>query len=332
MCGLRSGGARTIGSGGETEMVDTKIRAAGIGGSDVAAILGWDERRDAFGVWAAKRGLLEEITATPRMKLGKYFERGIIDFYSELTGRETVWLDETRRHPVYDFMVYTPDAVCIHERRGVDAKFVSWDQRHKWGATAEEIPARVQMQCHWYMAAMDYPLWDVAAFMGSDEPRIYTIERDAQFEEAILFLAEKFYRNYILGDERPPIGYSDESARYLRQHFPRHKLNLRDADEREALLLEQYAQIREAEKLVNEERVQVENEIKLAIADHEGLVWPRGRFTWRSTKDSVKTDWEALARSLLSHYAEDDRVLLAAEYSAIKPGIRRIHFQCDEAT
>jgi predicted phage-related endonuclease len=294
-------------------MLSHELRKAGIGGSDVAAILGLDEYRDPFSVWAEKRGQYERPPATARMKLGKLFERGIIEYYSELTGRETRFVDETYRSESREWMVYTPDALCIHERRGVDAKLVAWDQRHQWGPTPDDIPARVQLQVRYYMAAMDYPLWDIAALLDMAEPLIYTFERDPEIEEAMLELCERFYRDYVLGDKQPPIGASDDSTEYLRQRFPRQRTNLREDD-----------------KTITDERIKTENQIKLAIGEAEGLVWPHGRFTWKNTKDQMKTDWEALARSLLRSYSDLERNTAIQEFTASRPGARRIWFTCDD--
>jgi predicted phage-related endonuclease len=311
-------------------MLSHELRKAGIGGSDVAAILGLDEYRDPFSVWAEKRGQYERPPATARMKLGKLFERGIIEYYSELTGRETRFVDETYRSESREWMVYTPDALCIHERRGVDAKLVAWDQRRQWGPTPDDIPARVQLQVRYYMAAMDYPLWDIAALLDMAEPLIYTFERDPEIEEAMLELCERFYRDYILGDKQPPIGASDDSTEYLRQRFPRQRTNLREAEPNEVELLELYAQIRHDDRAITDERVRVENEIKLAIGEAEGLVWEHGRFTWRNTKDTAKTDWEALGRSLMRTHSEMERNALIHEYTETRPGPRRIWFAFDD--
>lgn len=311
--------------------MDSAVRLRGIGGTDIAAILGVDSYRDAYSVWAEKTGRLERAPASPRMRLGKIFERGIVQYYEELTGRATEFLDVTMRHPDRDWMVYTPDAICVHEPRGIDAKFISWDQRHQWGETAYDIPERVQMQCYWYMAAFGYPVWDVAALFGNDELQIYTVERDLEIEREMLAAAEDFWQRHILGGEEPVPGGSPETSRYIKERFPRHRLELRDATAPEAELLDQYAAVRVEENIIWEKRAGLENRIKLAVGDGEGLAWPRGRFTWKNVKDSTKTDWEKLAGRLLLGYADDEQAALKQEFSETKPGVRRIHFIHREA-
>jgi predicted phage-related endonuclease len=311
-------------------MIDQAVRRAGIGGSEVAAVLGVDEGLGPFDIWLLKSGEYDA-PATPRMKLGKIFERAIIDYYSALTGRATDWVDRTYRHETREWMVYTPDALCRDEMRGVDAKLVAWDQRHRWGDTPAEIPTRAQLQAHYYMAALDYPVWDVIALVDMDEPRIYTFDRDAELESAMLEGVEEFYRRYIVGGERPPMGASDACAAWLKQRFPRNKADIRNATEREAELLDLYTQARAEEKAATAERTRLEHEIKEAIAEAEGLSWARGRFTWKCTKDSQLIDWHRLAESLMRGYNAEERAATVAEYSETRPGIRRVHFSSKEA-
>jgi len=307
------------------------LELRGIGGSDVAAILGVDPRRDAWAVWAEMTGRAERRPATPRMRLGKFFERGIIDYYAALTGRDVEFVDETRRVEGREWMVWTPDALCRGELRGVDAKLVSWDQRFLWGETAEDIPARVQLQCDWYMAAADYPAWDVAALLDMDEPRIYTVERDLEIEREMLDRTEEFWRRYIIGNEEPQPGSSPETTRIIKERFPRQKLAMRDATEAESGLLDEYALVRSDEEDITAERTRLENTIKLAIGEGDGLTWLRGKFTWRNARGSVKVNHEALAESLMRGMAEDEKTALRREYSETKPGVRRIHFHCNQA-
>jgi predicted phage-related endonuclease len=326
---LRPGCAR---AGGEP-MITEAIRRRGIGGSEIAAILGVDDNHDAFGVWAKKKGGLSRTPATPRMRLGKAFERGIIGYYAELTGREVEFVDETFQDPARPFMVYTPDALCVHERRGVDAKFVSVDQRFKWGPTADDIPAYIQAQAWWYMAALDYDVWDVAAVVSDGEPRIYTIERDLKLEAEILRRAEEFWTRYIEGDERPPVGYSEDSRRWIHEQFPRHTERIREATEDEVAVLDAYSQIRFDEKVLGRQREQLENDLTKAIANAEGLTWARGKVTWKTPKESMVTNWKALADRLMGGYGPDDRAALLQEFTEAKPNTRRFLWKADkEAT
>lgn len=310
-------------------MIDVELRQKAIASTDIPAILGYDDRRDKFSVRAEKRGELTPQEPSLRMRKGKYFEQGIVQWYSDLTGHETEWLDRTLVHPLYPWIVGTPDALCKYERRGVDAKMVGWNQRHQWGTSADDIPERIQLQAHWLMLVTDYSLWDIAAWIDEDQLAVYTIERDSELERELIRRAQDFYERYIVGDELPPITGSEAASRWLREKFPRQKTDIQPATEAEILLLEEYAMVRLDEADTIQEKKRLENEIKLAIGEREGLAWPQGKFTWRRTKDSAHTNWEELAKSLLAGYADEERAALLQKHTELRPGIRRIHFDSD---
>ncbi|HEY1897564.1 MAG TPA: YqaJ viral recombinase family protein [Terracidiphilus sp.] len=314
-------------------MLDHKLRQLAIGGSDIGAILGCDPDRDGFSVWAAKRGGLERLPDAEKplpMLLGSMLEEGVIKAYSHVTGRAANYDNKTRRHPQRAYMVYTPDALCRHERRGVDAKVVRFDQRHKWGDTLDDIPMRIVAQCWWYMAAMDYDRWDVAALIGGQDLRIYTADRDLEVEREMLYQAEEFHRRYLAGDEVPPIGTSDEALRWLKQTFPKDREPMLEAAPAEYALLNEYSELRLDQKELGEEVARLEIMIKERIRDAEGIVWPLGRISYRATRDGVETDWKALAQSLMRLATEKEREVIIREYSSPRPGHRRFLWSYDE--
>lgn len=311
--------------------MDQAVRRQGLGGSDIAAILGLDDHRDPFGVYQEKTGQLSPTVPTFRMKLGKYCERGIIHCYTDLTGRPTEFLDLLQVHPERPWMLYTPDAVCTQEKRGVDAKLVQWDQRDLWGEGPDDIPFRAQLQGHWYMAAMDYPVWDFIAIIDA-QPRIYSIHRDLEIEAYILGRAEAFWRDHILAGKPPRIGSSESSARYLRERFPRHREVIRPANLAEVRMLEQYAGFRVTFDQMTTEKKGLENAIKQAIGEDAGLAWSGGRFTWKRTKDSQTTDWRALAQSLMGDRTEEEQKALAQAFTTPEAGVRRMDFRLEKAS
>ena len=316
--------------------IDHQIRGECITATDVGPIFGVDGYRDAFDVWASKHGHAPRWQPTPRMLLGKDLEQGIVQAYSRITGRAVQWVDRTVRHPDRTWMAASPDAIVAHQsgpvERVVDAKLVFWDQRRKWGSSAREIPEGIQLQLWWQMAVLGAEVADVAAWVGEDEPRIYEIPRDLEAERVVIAKCKEWHRRYILGDEIPPISGSETAAAWLQQAFPHHKRpDMRAATEDEIEFLLRYAQVRTDQKESTEMRKQMENEIKLAIADREGLEWPEGKFTWRRTQDRKTVNWKELGTHLLLTRIKEeaDREALRAEYTKIEPGIRKIHFVCD---
>lgn len=312
-------------------MLDENLRRQGVAGSEVAAIHGVDEFQDAFSVWARKKGGLQQGKPSIRMVAGKCLEQGVLKLYAYCTGREIRYCDETSQHPQRPWQIYTPDALCVNEQRGVEAKVVAWDQRHQWGEDSSDIPMRVQMQAWWYMSALDFDVWDVCALIGG-EPVIYEIHRDAEVEHRMLARVKEWWELYIQGDQRPPIGGNEDAARWLKQMYPDVKRpDLVQASPEEVALLTEYVQLRVQQKGLSDRQEVLETFFKSIIQDHEGLQWSEGRFTWKKSKDSQKVQWENMARGLMQNYVKDEetRAAMTALYTVPKPGSRRIW--CDHA-
>jgi predicted phage-related endonuclease len=287
-------------------MINTEIRSRGVGGSEVAAILGMDPRRDAFSVYADKLGLVRRAPASGRMEAGKFLEQGIARWYAHRTHQEVVWCDETMCHSEREWQVYTPDAFVGIDgpyepwAGGLDSKNVAFDQADKWGEPGTDaVPDSIHIQCQWYCSAAELPWWDVAACFGGNDLRIYRINRDSQIEAAILEECDLFWRRHVLTRVPPPAGPSPATVEALKQMFPRNVSNIRFATAEEANLMAELKAANEAWEPVNQRCVAAENRVKLAIGEAEGLMNVDGsQVTWRREKDSHGPDWQAIAREL----------------------------------
>lgn len=97
-------------------------------------------------------------------------------------------------------------------------------------------------------------------------------------------------------------------------------------------MLLDYATVRAAQDSLKTTRAEMENTLKKAIGEREGIFSPSGRFTWRLTKDKAETDWQSLAITLLTNHVKDEtaRAALMESHTHSKPGTRRIWFNYDD--
>ena len=310
-------------------MIDPKLRAQGIGGSEVAAILGLDPRRDAFAVYADKLGLVERAAPTGRMLWGKRIERVIADAYSDETGRAHEWCDDTRVHPTRPWQVFSPDAFVLGPPLtgprptigGLDAKNVAWDQAAKWGDPGSDlVPDSIALQCQWYCSAAELPWWDVAALFGGNDLRVYRLHRDAEIEATLLEEAERFWRDHVLARVPPAPGASAATTEALKRMYPRNVEACRFATPEEAEMLMRMKAARERADAADAEKDAAENAVKLAIGESEGLIHGPIKVTWKRTADTFGPAWEEIARALGATPAD-----IAAHTKMLRAGSRRLH-------
>jgi predicted phage-related endonuclease len=304
---------------------DHELSRTGITSTDIPKLVGEDPYGDAHSVYLEKTGQSVRFPPTPRMIRGKIFERGIAELYSIQTGDLPVWRDETVRHPKVAWALGTPDAVIEGTKKLLECKLVAYDQRHKWESG---VPVWIVLQIWWLLFVLNFDEAVVAAMIGDDLPRIYTIPRDREAEQFLVARASDFWHNYVLRGIEPPLGASLQTSEWLKQTFRNHGPEVRPAGESEIALLEEYAELRSELKPLEKRREVLEAKLKKAVGEDAGLSWPAGRFTWRKTKDTEETHWEALALELLARHSDaEDAAAVIRQFTSPVPGIRRIRFE-----
>ena len=302
-----------------------EIRSRGIGGSEVAAIMGLDPNRDKFSVYADKLGLIARSAPNPRMRWGKLLEKAIAEGYSEETGFATVWCDRTMANPERPWQIYTADAWVWESLDGIgepsgglDAKNVSHDQAYKWGEPGtDDIPNNLALQMHWYCSAAGKPWWDVAGLFGGNDLRVFRIHRDPQIEDVCLDECWRFWNEHVLARKQPDIGCSPAAGEYLRQRFPKNTEQLRVATPDERNLLAQLKTVSQEWDRVNRECAAIENAVKETIGDSEGILDGPAKITWRRCKGTVGVDFEAMAKQAI--------LALVTREVAATPDLNEIH-------
>jgi putative phage-type endonuclease len=266
------------------------VRASGIGGTDVSAIVGLHPQRDAFSVYAEKTGLLDSVIAETnhRMAWGTKLQHVVAEAWSELTGKPHEWIDRTLQGQAADFQIFTPDgrSLAPGDFRGLEVKTAGPDQSKHWGESGTAIvPDHYLVQCAWYMSSANIDLWDIALLIAGSDFRIFTLHRDRELEAMLLEAAAEFWHGHVLA-RRPPVpGSGAASAEALRRLFPRNIEALRVATDQEAAAIEALRKARERFDEAEAEKKALEHGLQLAIGDAEGLVYAGGKVTWKKSRE-----------------------------------------------
>ncbi len=197
-----------------------KRRRLGLGGSDVAAILGLNPYATPLNVWADKTGKVPLRSVSPDNEAiiwGNALEPVIADQFAKRTKCKLDEIPEDMSplvHEDRDWQRGTPDRLIVDRRDGLEIKTAGWRMAHLWGeAGTDYIPAGYHMQCDWYMSLMGYEIFEVAALIGGQDFRMYTIERDPRLEEVMLERAHQFWFHFVKRDIPPePMRDSDKQT------------------------------------------------------------------------------------------------------------------------
>lgn len=292
-----------------------ELRKLGIGGSEIAAIAGMNPWASPFDIYMRKKGLVSDSSSFDTER-GQFFEPAIIEWYKHRTKRN-VNPCPTLQHKEHPIVIATPDGISIqNDVRGLEVKAPNWRTAEHWGESGtDQIPDYYVPQTMWEAAVLGVNAVDVAALIDGDL-RIYTIAHSPKLFEALVDIAERFWRDHIVADNPPPPDGSQRARDWLTKRYPRVVHDLMDATEEMQTLARLYVECREREKIDAEAKDIAGNRLRALIGDRQGAIAEGVKITWTNNKDSVKTDWQALAMSMGATPE------LIAKYTSNIPGAR----------
>lgn len=189
-------------------------RRKGIGGSDVAAIMGMSPWKTAFSVYQEKRREVEDWGGNSLTDWGKRMEPAIRQWYSDQTGREVRLPDKIMYHPDYPFMFASLDGLT-DDRRIVEIKTARSGK--KWGEPGtNQIPDYYMLQCQHYMLVTGFAVTDVPVSIAGSPPVMYEVPADKDLQDLIVEAETEFWACVENGTPPAPVTYADAVARFGR--------------------------------------------------------------------------------------------------------------------
>lgn len=188
-------------------------RRKGVGGSDVAPILGLSPWRTAYQVWEDKTGRSEEQTETPALYWGRLLEDPIRQAYADRTGFTVTKPDSMFTSAEYPFMIANLDGIASDGRL---VEFKTTSRADGWGEEGtDEIPDYYQTQVQHYMAVMGADRADVGVLIAGRDFRIYTVEADKELQQMLIEEEARFWK-LVTTDTPPEVSCAADAARRWR--------------------------------------------------------------------------------------------------------------------
>lgn len=281
-------------------------RRKGVGGSDVAAILGLSPYRTPVATWLDKTGqdTGEEVSEKSQelMHWGHTLEDVVAKEFQERTGMkvqrvnkqlvtgESGWMRANLDRAIVNPEIAGTVRVLPEEKR-TDGRMLTTDvilecktahafSADKWGPSQEDeiiygtvvtehkIPLYYETQVQWYLGITGAKTCYVAVLIGGNDFRIYKVDRD---EEAIRMIVEKcreFWFGYVLTKKEPaPINIDDIRALYKRETGP-----MIECSNEAAVLISEYRNVRQRIAELKTEQDDLSKQIAEFIGPNEGLL------------------------------------------------------------
>lgn len=200
---------------------DVQVRRSGIGGSDIAKIVGQSRWGGPMDVYLEKIGASAPLVETERMRWGNLLEDAVAREYAhKRKGYKVRKSNLTLRVPSAGWrMAHIDRSVIVpagEPTRGLECKTADRFASADFGEEGtDQVPPDYALQCHWYLGVTGRAVWDLAVLIGGNHHRIYTIERDQELIDMLWLAADEFWNDHVVQRVPPPIDGTEASRRFL---------------------------------------------------------------------------------------------------------------------
>lgn len=263
------------------------VRRQGVGGSDVAAIMGLSRWKGAYSLWAEKTGLMvpDDISDRPAVEWGNRLEPLVAEKYRDVHPDRTVRrvnavLRSIKRpwaQASLDYEVRDPELGW-----GVlEIKTAGLRSSREW---EDGVPVFYQTQVTHYLSVTGRSFADVAVLIGGSDWREYRIMRDEDDIRAVDSAVDRFWR--MVEERTPPEvgGTRGDSTALFELSGPQGD----DWQEfSECGAVDEWLEAKKAKDRAEAVLKEKANKVKALIGDSQGLVTGKGRVKWaRSTRST----------------------------------------------
>ena len=268
-----------------------EARKNGIGGSDVAALMGLNKYKSPLSLWLEKTGRAEspDLSGNDAIFWGNALEPVIADRFQQ-------------EHP--DWTVKEPNAMFVSKERPwafanldrividdqmkesvLEIKTVGFRRASDWD---NGVPLYYQTQVIHYMSVTGMKRAYVAVLIGGQEYREYVLEPDSDDVAAVRSAVDGFWRDYVEADAMPALVGTDDEGGALLELYSRPEADMANVSPEEEFD-DWVSEIESANARIKELQAHVDllkNKVKQRIGNHDGAVsdvyqvkWSRGEST-----------------------------------------------------
>ncbi|KPI33376.1 YqaJ recombinase family protein [Actinobacteria bacterium OV450] len=288
-------------------------RRLGIGGADVAGILGLG------GKWTSPRHVFEEKHGRSTFKgneaaeIGTEIEPFLAHLFTKRTGIRTAEAPGTLVHVDHDWMRVNVDRLTFG-RLGPASGVLELKSRSEYQADQWEdgaVPDAPAIQCHWGMAVGGWDHGFVAALVGGNKFRWVRLERDEEMIEYLVDYCGRWFQQHVVEGIEPPADGLEATSDLLAKLWSVKAETIAEIGVDKAKELRaRHAEIKAREKAVAEELRLVETEMKLLTGENE-IAKSGGKPAWT---------WKANGNFAHKQFATAHPEL-AAEYTHLVPAL-----------
>jgi len=283
-------------------------RRLGIGGSDVAAILGLSKYKSPYQLWLDKtnRAELDDSESEPAY-WGNMLEDVVAKEYAKRNGVKVQRVNQTLEHPEFTWARANIDRAIINPEisgnvrikdgklttdRILECKTANQYLAKLWGdEQSESVPDYYLTQCQWYMGVTGASLCGLGVLIGGQKFRSYQVAFDPELFEMLTDECSKFWNEHVQADVPPAPTTFDDVLHRWSTHNPNQALQ---ADDELANLVAEYKDLNKTIKEASAELDGMKLQICSRMEDAEMIIAEEKRLATFKYQERNTLDSKAL--------------------------------------
>ena len=294
-------------------------RRQGIGGSDIAAIVGLHPYRSAVEVWAEKTGLVDDSPAPEQAYWGMQLEDVIAKHFAASHRCRVRRVHAILQHPQWPILLANIDRIAYLPVEAV-LEIKTADSRLAAAWEGDKVPDWVLLQVQHYLGVTGLDRGYVAALIGGNRYIEREVVRDDELIAQLQQIALDWWRRHVEEGVPPEPDGSEASSEILRRLYPTVQHPAVDLPDEAEALIREYEDAARAEKEAAERKEQAANRLKALLGDAEiGRLGGVPRVRW-SVVQQTRLDVASLKQAYPAIYEECSRTSTYRRLQVLKAG------------
>ena len=279
-------------------------RKIGIGGSDMAAIMGLNKWRSAVDVWLDKTGqIVEEQEENEFMYWGNVLEEVVAKEFERRTNLKVRRNNFMLQSVEFPFLLANLDREIVGQKVGLECKTASAFKSEEW--EGDSVPDIYYIQCQHYMAVTGYCSWWIACLCGGNSFFFKEIPRNEEVIALIIEKGKEFWQ-HVTDLTMPDITGQESCKKALTKLYPDSNGESVNLPDTATIYIEQYNRASEAEKAAGEQKLEAQNILTNMLGVNEIGFAGDFKVSWKNTKPretfdgkKLKADYPEIAKNYI---------------------------------
>jgi len=260
-------------------------RKEGIGGSDVASILGISPYKSSVSVYMDKTS--EEVETndegTYKMELGNKLEDFVAKEFTLKTNKKVRNVNGILKNEKYPYSIANIDKAVVGERAFLECVVTNSFAKKKY---KNEVPSHIKAQCYHYMAVTGATHCYVAILLGNEDIIIHKLDRDENAIDEIMKIEKEFWETYVLGNNIPLPDGSEDYSKFISGFYEDTIDEVLVIFEKQEIL-NKYDEVKSKIKELDKEKKSMEQFFKSQMGNYEVAFIGDRKLTWKKQSKTI---------------------------------------------